>query len=185
MMNLLAGCFIAALIILLPAQEGAAAKRKAESSVERGLYLVTAAGCNDCHSPKTMTPTGPLPDKGRLLSGHPAGDKLPAVPPTVIGPDQWGALASRYFTGWVGMWGTSYSTNLTPDPETGTGTWTEDLFIRILRTGKFMGSGRDILPPMPWSEYAKLSDQDLKAVFAYLKSMKPIRNQVPVSVPAL
>ena len=67
MMNLLAGCFIAALIILLPAQEGAAAKRKAESSVERGLYLVTATGCNDCHSPKTMTPTGPLPDKGAFF----------------------------------------------------------------------------------------------------------------------
>ena len=46
-----------------------------------------------------------------------------------------------------------------------------------------MGSGRDILPPMPWNEYAKLTDADLKAIFTYIKSVKPIKNQVPASVP--
>ena len=81
--------------------------------------------------------------------------------------------------------GTSYAFNLSPDPETGTGAWNEELFIRILRTGKFMGAGRDILPPMPWQEFAKITDADLSsAIFAYLKSLKPVKNQVPSSVPA-
>jgi hypothetical protein len=131
-----------------------------------------------------MTPNGPVPDEARLLSGHPTDEKLPAIPPNIIGPDKWGALVNNNLTGWVGPWGISYSSNLSPDPETGTGAWNEELFIRILRTGKFMGAGRDILPPMPWQDYAKLTDADLKAIFAYLKSLKPVKNQVPASVPA-
>jgi hypothetical protein len=95
-----------------------------------------------------------------------------------------GAPITNNLTGWVGPWGTSYTSNLTPDAETGIGVWNEELFIKILRTGKFMGSGRNILPPMPWQDYAKLTDSDMKAIFAYLKSLKPVKNQVPASVPA-
>jgi len=184
-----AGCVLIGLFSLFPvpavsfAVEQKAAGGK-EALIERGHYLVTMGGCNDCHSPKKMTPNGPVPDAARLLSGHPADEKLPAVPPNIFGPDKWGAITNNNLTGWVGPWGTSYASNLSPDPETGTGAWNEEPFIRILRTGKFMGSGRDILPPMPWQEFAKITDADLKAIFVYLKSLKPVKNQVPASVPA-
>jgi cytochrome c553 len=155
-----------------------------KTMMERGKYLVTLGGCHDCHSPKKMTQQGPMPDEARLLSGHPTDEKLPQAPPNIFGPNKWGAITNNHLTAWVGPWGTSYSPNLSPDRETGTGAWNEDLFIRILRTGKFMASGRDILPPMPWYNYAKLSDADLRAMFAYLKSIQPVKNSVPSSVPA-
>jgi mono/diheme cytochrome c family protein len=184
----IAGCVIMGLfsLFLVPEVSFAAEQKGGgeKALIERGQYLVAVGGCNDCHSPKKMTPNGPVPDEARLLSGHPADEKLPAIPPNIIGPDKWGALVNNNLTGWVGPWGISYSSNLSPDPETGTGAWNEELFIRILRTGKFMGAGRDILPPMPWQDYAKLTDADLKAIFAYLKSLKPVKNQVPASVPA-
>ncbi len=156
-----------------------------KAMIERGQYLVMLGGCNDCHSPKVMTPMGPAPDEARRLSGHPADEKLPAVPPNILGPDKWGAITNNNLTAWVGLWGTSYASNLTPDGETGTGSLNEELFIKILRTGKFMGGTRDILPPMPWYDIAKLTDADLKAIFAYLKSLKPVRNPVPASILAL
>ena len=185
----IAGCVITGLftLLLVPGSSFAAEQKGTgdnKAMVERGHYLVTIAGCNDCHSPKKMTPNGPVPDETRLLSGHPADEKLPEVPPNIFGPDKWGAITNNNLTGWVGPWGISYTSNLTPDMETGTGVWNEELFIKILRTGKFMAAGRDILPPMPWQEYAKLTDADLKAIFAYLKSLKPVKNQVPASIPA-
>ena len=184
-----AGCVLIGLfsLFLAPAVSFAAQHKATsgkEAMIKRGQYLVTLAGCNDCHTPKKMTPNGPAPDGARLLSGHPADEKLPAIPPDIFGPDKWGAITNNNLTAWVGPWGTSYTSNLSPDPETGTGVWNEELFIRILRTGKFMGSGRDILPPMPWQEFAKITDSDLKAIFAYIKSLKPVRNQVPASIPA-
>lgn len=174
-------------LLLMPGSSFAAEQKGTgdnKAMVERGHYLVTIAGCNDCHSPKKMTPNGPVPDEARLLSGHPADEKLPEVPPNIFGPGKWGAITNNNLTGWVGPWGTSYTSNLTPDMETGTGVWNEEMFIKTLRTGKFMASGRDILPPMPWQEYVKLTDADLKAIFAYLKSLNPVKNQVPASVPA-
>ncbi len=184
-----AGCVLIGLfsLFLAPAVSFAAQHKATsgkEAMIKRGQYLVTLAGCNDCHTPKKMTPNGPAPDGARLLSGHPADEKLPAIPPNIFGPDKWGAITNNNLTAWVGPWGTSYASNLSPDPETGDGAWNEELFIRILRTGKFMGSGRDILPPMPWQEFAKITDSDLKAIFAYIKSLKPVRNQVPASIPA-
>ena len=154
-----------------------ASKKKA--MVERGKYLVNLGGCNDCHSPKLFGPTGPVPDSTRLLSGHPAGDKVPEVPQNVLAPDKWGAITSNHFTAWAGPWGISFTRNLTPDVATGLGSWTEDIFIKAMRTGKDMGEGRDILPPMPWPNFALLTDADLKAIFAYLKSLKPVENAVP------
>ncbi len=156
---------------------------KISAIVARGKYLVTLGGCNDCHSPKVMTPQGPAVDESKPLSGSPAGMPLPAVPPGVLGPDKWGALASNDLTAWVGPWGTSFGRNLTPDKETGLGSWTEEMFIKALRTGKDMGEGRPILPPMPWDMIGKATDSDLKAMFAYLKSLKPVKNAIHDPIP--
>ncbi len=148
--------------------------------VERGKYLVTAMGCNDCHTPWKLTEKGPEPDMSRMLSGHPQGMKLP--PPPAVQPP-WGPTASLTMTAWAGPWGISYSANLTPDRETGLGAVSEENFVRAMRTGKHFGGGRDILPPMPWNWYGQLSDADLAAIFAYLQTIPPIVNQVPAPVP--
>jgi hypothetical protein len=154
----------------------------AAAQVARGAYLVTIGHCNDCHTPKLMTPQGPVLDTTRLLSGHPADQKLPAFPSAVLGPDKWGAVANNDFTAWAGPWGVSFTANLTPD-ETGLHAWNDSLFIATMRTGKHMGSGRAILPPMPYQDVGAMTDDDLKAVFAYLQSLKPIQNQVPTPIP--
>lgn len=169
------------LAISQPALAHSAKALKAQ--IRQGEYLANFGGCNDCHTPKTMTPTGPVPDKTRLLSGHPADASLPPVPAGVIGPTQWGALASGDLTAWAGPWGTSFAANLTPDNATGMGGWTPEMFIKTMRAGKHLGVGRNLLPPMPWFSIAALSDPDIKALFAYLKSLKPIKNQVPEPVP--
>ncbi len=144
--------------------------------IERGRYLVTIMFCNDCHTPFKMGPNGPEPDMSRMLSGHPEGMKLPPAP-TTSGP--WMMVGSATDTAWAGPWGISYTANLTPDQNTGIGIWTEDMFIKAMRTGKHMGTSRPIMPPMPWQWIGKATDEDLKAIFAYLKSIPPIVNHVP------
>ncbi|MBI5470950.1 MAG: diheme cytochrome c-553 [Ignavibacteriae bacterium] len=151
--------------------------------VERGKYLVTIALCNDCHSPKKFGPNGPEVDESKLLSGAPSHTPLPESPAGVLGPDKWGVVASNDLTTWFGPWGISFAKNLTPDVETGIGSWTEDMFIRAIRTGKDMGEGRQILPPMPWQLIGKATDADLKAMFAYLKSLPSIKNAVHEPIP--
>lgn len=160
------------------AVEPASAPPAAPSSdlVGGGRYLVTIMGCNDCHTPYKMGKNGPEPDMTRMLSGHPEGLKMPP-PPALQEP--WGMVGAVTNTAWAGPWGVSYTTNLTPDQNTGIGIWTEDMFIRALRTGKHMGTSRTILPPMPWPWYGKMRDEELKAMFAYLKSIPPIKNRVP------
>jgi mono/diheme cytochrome c family protein len=150
--------------------------------VQRGAYLVAYGGCGDCHTPKLFTPQGPVPDTAHSLSGYPADAKLPPVTPGVLGPNKWGALASGDLTAWAGPWGVSFTANLTPD-ETGLGGWNEEVFIKTMRTGKHLGVGRDLLPPMPWYDIAALTDDDLKAVFAYLHTLKPVKNKVPPPIP--
>lgn len=150
-----------------------------KAMIERGKYLVTVAGCDDCHTPKVMTPKGPMPDTTRTLSGHPASEPALEVPQGVLAPGKWMALTNSHLTAWAGPWGVSYTRNLTPDVATGLGSWTPEIFIKALRTGKDMGEGRDILPPMPWQNFAQMTDQDLRAIFAYLHSLKPIENAVP------
>ena len=154
-----------------------------ESPEARGEYLVAVGGCNDCHTPKTFTESGPVPDPTRLLSGHPASEALPEIPVGIIAPDKWGAVTNNHLSAWVGPWGVSFTFNLTPDLATGLGSWTEEMFIGALRTGKHQGEGRDILPPMPWAEYRHMSDEDLGAIFAYLRSIPPIDNAVPDPIP--
>src|SRR5512140_878398 len=141
--------------------------QQAASPVERGKYLVTLGGCNDCHTPWKMGPKGPEPNMTRMLSGHPEGAKLP--PPPALPPGPW-AVVTAPLSAWSGPWGVSYAANLTPDDETGIGAWDENVFIKAIRSGKHLGSGRDILPPMPWEAYRQVTDDDLKAIFAYLKS---------------
>ncbi len=155
---------------------------KMETQVQRGEYLVTVGGCNDCHTPHIMTKNGPAPDQTRLLSGHPADAKLPKFDFDLVRNGQW-AMFSGDMTAMVGAWGVSYSANLTPDNQTGTGLWTPEIFKAALRTGKHMGKGRPILPPMPWFNLAKMTDADLDAIFAYLHSLKPVKNQVPPPIP--
>lgn len=145
--------------------------------VKRGSYLVNAMGCTDCHTPHKMGPNGPEPDNDLFLSGHPADMKLPP-PPAPVGP--WIASFTASGTAVAGPWGISYSQNLTPDPETGVaGTYTEEQFVMTIREGKKQGRGRAILPPMPWPVFRNLSDEDLKSIYAYLKTIKPVKNRVP------
>ena len=187
-MHIRAMAFAAAglVFVSLLAARGAwaqAGKAAPAGELRRGEYLVQYGGCNDCHTPKKMGAHGPEPDPARMLSGHQADAQLPPVPAGVLGPNQWGAITNSDLTAWVGPWGTSFATNLTPDADTGMGRWTANDFIKTMRTGKHLGAGRDILPPMPWFALNALTDRDLRAVFAYLKSIKPIRNQVPEPVP--
>ena len=151
--------------------------------VSRGKYLVTAGGCNDCHSPKLMTPQGPVPDTSKILSGHPASQPLLPIDKNALKPGNW-ILFGPDLTMTVGPWGISYSANLTPDTATGLGAWSEDVFIKTLRTGKHLGQegGRQILPPMPWQDFAQLDDEDLKSIFTYLQSLPAISNKVPAPV---
>ena len=152
----------------------------AAGDVKRGAYVVSIASCNDCHTPLKMGPKGPEPDLTRLLSGHPADMVMPPAPkPT--GPWLWAGAATN--TAFAGPWGVSYAINLTPDA-TGLGNWTEAMFVEAMRTGKHGGVGRPILPPMPWQALAAMTDADLKAVFAYLRSVKPIKNTPPPTIVA-
>jgi mono/diheme cytochrome c family protein len=166
---------------LAPRALAAEAKPGGGSAAERGAYLVTIGSCNDCHTPWKMGAKGPEPDMTRMLSGHPAGVPMPA-PPKPQGPWVWSGAGSM--TAFAGPWGISYAANLTPDPDTGLGAWDEQRFISAIRTGQHLGIGRPILPPMPWPNVAKMTDADLKAVFAYLKTIPPIKNEVPDAVVA-
>lgn len=151
-----------------------------EEMIARGQVLVTAGGCNDCHSPKVMGPHGPGVDSSQMLSGHPAAMPNPPVIASALKPGGW-VLMGPTVTSFVGPWGISYAANLTPDSATGLGTWTEGNFIQTLRTGKHMGleNGRPLLPPMPWENLSKLPDEELKSIFAYLQSLPAITNRVP------
>ena len=152
--------------------------------VTRGKYLVDLGGCNLCHTPKLMTSFGMELDQSRLLSGHPQGGTVSEYTAEAINEDGWVTKSNFHLTQWSGPWGVSFASNLTPDEITGIGAWTEEAFIEIMQTGRHLGSGRRIQLPMPWDNFAKLTDKDLKAIFAYLKSLKPVENSVPAHIPA-
>jgi len=121
----------------------------AETPVERGAYLVkTVGGCGNCHTPRDAAAK---PIAGRELAGGFEFDD-PGV-------------------------GHIVGTNITPDPETGIGNWTEAQIITALRDGK-RPDGTLIRPPMPIPVYRQLSDGDAAAIAAYLRSLKPVRNKV-------
>jgi hypothetical protein len=121
---------------------------------------------------------GPEADLDLALSGHPESAGVPQ--PFKGDAGAWTTHTNDHLTAWSGAWGVSFAANLTPDENTGLGIWTEQMFLDALKTGKHMGTARPILPPMPWNWYGQLPDDELKAMFAYLKSIKPIANRVPV-----
>ncbi|MCO4293780.1 cytochrome c [Solitalea sp. MAHUQ-68] len=190
------------LVILLPAllasliscgggtqEQNQQQEENSSPSIDRGKYLVTIASCNYCHSPKLSTPyEGIIIDTSRMLSGHPSDGELSKInvkiDSTLTKKGDW-ALMSLDMTAFAGPWGISYTANLTPDTTTGIGAWSEEAFIATLRTGKHLGQegGRKILPPMPWNFISQMTDDDLKAIYAYLRSLPPVKNQVPGPVP--
>lgn len=121
--------------------------------IARGKYLTTTSGCVDCHTPGTLYGA---PDMTRNL----AGSEL----------------------GWTGPWGTSYPRNLTPDVETGIGSWSEADIIKALKVGQ-RPDGSPLLPPMPWPNTARMTDEDLMAIAAYLKSVPAVKHAVPDRLP--
>lgn len=148
-----------------------------DSLIKKGAYLVGIMGCHDCHTPKVMTEHGPGPDMDRLLSGHPA--QMPIMPFDSGTTKNW-VLFNMTGTAMVGPWGASFAANLTSD-DTGIGTWTEEQFAKALTEGKSKGldGARPLLPPMPWQNYKDMKKEDIRAIFAYLKSTKPVDNIVP------
>jgi mono/diheme cytochrome c family protein len=122
---------------------------RAETQVERGRYLVTIAGCSDCHTPGGLLGA---PDKTRQFGGADVGFGDPAN----------GV--------WVGQ-------NLTPDTETGLGGWTNDQLVDAFTKG-VTPDGRKLSEIMPWPTFAHLTPEDAQAIAAYLKSLPPVKNKV-------
>jgi hypothetical protein len=130
---------------------------------------VNITGCHDCHSPKIK---GMTPDPDRLLSGRPSTTKMPSKADGEI-------HASLDFTAFYGPWGQTVSSNLTPDQATGLPGrgYNEKTFLAAMRTGK-KPNGTAVQPPMPVEVYQNLSDDDLRSIWMYLQTLKPIRNAV-------
>jgi hypothetical protein len=116
-----------------------------------------------------------------MLSGHP--ESFSIANGTATASNQWIMTVAASGTAFSGPWGVSFAANLTPDENTGLGIWTEDMFVKAVRSGRHMGVSRPILPPMPWPNVGGLSDDDVKAVYAYLRSIRPIHNRVPDPIP--
>ncbi len=177
------GGSLAVVTALLAATTISAARDEGQAyipSVERGAYTVKTSGCNDCHTPWKMGPKGPEMDMSRALTGHPADLKMP--PPPTLPPGPWISVSSATNTAFAGPWGVSFSANLTPDKETGLGDWTEEMFIKTMRTGLHQGKGRPVLPPMPYFMVGAMTDNEIKDLFAYLQSLKPVHNRVPAPI---
>lgn len=152
-----------------------------DSLIKRGEYLVTIMGCHDCHSPKIMGPMGPEPDSTKLFSGHPSGMPVAKINQNEL--NSW-VMFNMGLTAFAGPWGLSYAANISSD-ETGIGNWTEEQFFTAIRKGKYKGleNSRPLLPPMPWTMYRNATDEDLRSIFAFLKSTTPVQNVVPAPVP--
>ena len=153
-----------------------------EDIVTRGEYLVTIMGCNDCHSPKKMGPNGPEMIPELLMSGYPSDRPIIKFNDPLL-KEGFGMFYPD-LTAAAGPWGVSFAANLTPD-QSGIGSWTEEQFKKALKQGKFKGldGTRMLLPPMPWFNYTNIKDEDVSAIFAYLKSLKPVINVVPQPIP--
>lgn len=171
-----AGAFIACTNSSAGSKENKPMSR--EELVKRGEYLVNSIGCDDCHSPKKMGPQGPEVIEELRFSGYPSERQLQKVDTNSV-KNGWSLFGSD-FTSAVGPWGMSFAANISSD-ETGIGNWKEEQFIKAIREGKSKGldGTRPLLPPMPWFVYKNLTDEDLRSIFAYLKTTKPVENMVP------
>src|SRR6267154_1082044 len=121
-----------------------------QSQVERGKYLVTLGSCTDCHTPGYFFGK---PDMARYLGGSEVGFEIPGL-------------------------GVFHGPNLTPDSETGLGSWTDAQILTALQKGT-TPNGRMLAPIMPWHAFANLTPQDAQAVVAFLRSIPPAKNKVP------
>jgi hypothetical protein len=152
-----------------------------DSQVKWGERLVFVGGCNDCHTPKKMGPNGPENEMSLMLSGHPT-----QMPPPDFDPKEAAKknlIITQTFTSWTGPWGTTYAANITSD-STGIGGWTEAQFLKCLKEKKWMGldNTRPLMPPMSMMPITEMSEDEMKAIFAYLKTTKPIKNVIPEAV---
>lgn len=169
----------------IPVAESGNIKTSEDSTdyyINRGEYLVTVMGCNDCHSPKRMGERGPELIPELKLSGYPSGNPLPEISAEAL-ENGW-VMMSPDLSSAVGPWGISFAANLTSD-DTGIGTWSFEQFKRALTEGRYKGleNTRGLLPPMPWENFKNMKEEDLKAVFEYLQSTPPVENVVPAPVP--
>jgi mono/diheme cytochrome c family protein len=121
-----------------------------QAQIDRGKYLVTIGGCNDCHTPGYFFGK---PDMTRFLGGSEVGFEIPGL-------------------------GVFHGPNLTPDPENGLGNWSVAQIITALQTGK-RPDGRELAPIMPWRAFANLTKDDATAIAVFLKSLPPVKNKVP------
>lgn len=153
------------------AQERIPADWEQKTYVKRGRYLVNhLAECVGCHTPLGPGGSGD-PDMSLFLSGVPAkfaGKKN--GPPQVAGAR--GPRGSRY-----------YAKNLTPDPETGLGKWTEEQFIAALKTATRPDGTKYDRSQMRWEFYRSMKVEDARAIYRYLRTIKPIKNKVPANIP--
>lgn len=169
-------------VFLSFSEKGETQEISQEVKIEHGKYIVETYGCAHCHTPKKMTDRGPVQDKDLWLSGHNSNAPMPEIDPSFVAK---GWVASNMdHTAHLGPWGFSYSANITSD-DTGIGLWTLDNFKKSITQGKHKGmdNGRMVAPPMPWTDYMHMNDEDIESLFAYLKSTKPIKNVVPGFVP--
>lgn len=181
---ILAAISIAATTFFIACQDGKASEKPKtivmteQDKIKRGEYLVNSIGCDDCHSPKKVTAEGFEIIPELRLSGF--NPEMAALKPATDAVKQGWMLFASDLTTAVGAWGQSYAANLTSDA-TGIGNWKEEQFIKALREGKYKGldNTRPLLPPMPWFVYKNMTDDDLKSIFAYLKTIKPVKNVVP------
>lgn len=149
-----------------------------DSQVKWGEHLVKVGGCNDCHTPKKMGANGPENDMSLMLSGHPA--QMPPTDFDVKEAAKKNLIVTQTFTSWTGPWGTTYAANLTSD-STGIGNWKEEQFLKCLKEKKWMGldNTRPLMPPMSIMPATEMSDDELKAIFAYLKTTPAVKNVAP------
>ena len=125
-------------------------------SIERGKYIVTKVTiCLDCHSERDYKYFGgPIKDGTEGMGGELFDEKT------------------------VGMPGILYARNITPDPETGIGTWTDDEIFRAITRG-ISKNGDTLFPLMPYVSYNRMAKQDIMDIIAYLRTLKPIKHKVP------
>ncbi|MEK6224103.1 MAG: c-type cytochrome [Thermodesulfobacteriales bacterium] len=152
--------------------------------LEMGQAIVEGWNCSFCHTPQIQGPDGKsIFDPKRLMSGHPSNEQIPTVPDMVISSQEWMEFLDNMGST---VWATDnlliFSANLTPDDETGIGTWTEVEFVETIRQGRHRGIERRIKYPMPWQELSEVSDEELLSVYEYLMSLEPVNNKVPASI---
>lgn len=172
------------MVALSCGQKPAAEVEYSPERLEIGEAIVEGWNCSFCHTPEIKGPDGkPMPDPKRLMSGHPADDQIPEVPEMVMSSPEWMEFLDNLdSTAWATDNLLVFSANLTPDDETGIGTWTEVEFVETIREGRHRGIERRINYPMPWRELGELSNEELLSIYEYLMSLEPVNNKVPPSV---